>query len=152
MTYSVNPFPESLRIAQYIKEHTSPDDCIGILGSEPQILFYAQRHSATGYTDTYELMKKHDYAPHMQKEMISEIESARPKYLIFVNISYSWLEKRYPESMVVRWFEQYQKKFYSIVGVIDIVSPTQTIYRWDEEAAGYSPTSSYWLAVFRRKT
>lgn len=152
MTYGVNPFPESLRIAQYIKEHTSPDDCIGILGSEPQILFYAKRKSATGYTDTYELMKKHDYAPHMQKEMISEIESARPKYLIFVNISYSWLGKRYPESMVVRWFEQHQKKFYRIVGVIDIVSPTQTIYRWDEEAAGYSPTSSYWLAVFRRKT
>lgn len=156
MTYRVNPFPESLRIAQYIKERTSPDDCIGILGSEPQILFYAQRHSATGYSDTYELMKKHDYALHMQKEMIREIESARPKFLIFVNIPASWLVNKDSKRVIFRWSEQYHKKFYQKVGVIDIIvsldRTIHTIYRWDEQAVGYSPKSRFWLTVYRRKT
>ena len=43
LTYGTNPFPESLKIAQYLKEHTSSEDSIAVLGSEPQIYFYAHR-------------------------------------------------------------------------------------------------------------
>ena len=51
--YGANPFPESIRIAQYLREHTNASDTIAILGSEPQIYFYSHRHSATGYIYTY---------------------------------------------------------------------------------------------------
>jgi 4-amino-4-deoxy-L-arabinose transferase-like glycosyltransferase len=49
LIYPENPFLESVRIAGYVREHTGPDDTIAVLGSEPEIYFYAQRHSATGY-------------------------------------------------------------------------------------------------------
>ena len=58
-----------------------------MFGSEPQIFFYARRHSATGYIYTYSLMEKHDYALAMQKEMIAEVESSKPKFLIDVQVS-----------------------------------------------------------------
>jgi hypothetical protein len=150
-TYSGNPFCESLEIARYIKENSSKNDLVAILGSEPQILFYAQRHSATGYTDTYELMKKHDYALQMQKQMIREIESARPKFLVFVKIPLSWLVGPNSEKMIFEWFRSYQEKYYKLVGVIDIISQDQTIYRWDKDAVGYQPRSKYWITVFMRK-
>jgi 4-amino-4-deoxy-L-arabinose transferase-like glycosyltransferase len=73
MIYQANPFPESVRVAEYVRQHTSPNDTIAVLGSEPQIYFYAKRHSATGYIYTYGLMEPQKYAHQMQHEMIREI-------------------------------------------------------------------------------
>ena len=53
-----NPFPESVKIGDYIREHSNPDDKIAVLGSEPQIYFYSKRLSATGYIYTYGLMER----------------------------------------------------------------------------------------------
>jgi len=150
-TYGLNPFPESLEIGRYINEHTTNDDRIAVIGSEPQIYFYARRRAATGYIYTYALMENHDFASRMQQEMILEIELARPKYLIFVNIPSSWLVR--PESIkdIFAWFDRYRDEFYEVAGIIDILSQDRTLYRWDEEAIGYSPKSRFWLAVFVRR-
>jgi 4-amino-4-deoxy-L-arabinose transferase-like glycosyltransferase len=82
MAYDLRPFPESIEVARYIEEHSSEDDRIAVIGSEPQIYFYSKRLSATGYIYTYALMEEHDYALKMQKEMITEIYSTGLKYII----------------------------------------------------------------------
>ena len=89
MVYRKNPFPESVRVAEYLRDHTDVGDTIAVLGSEPQIYFYSNRHSATGYIYTYRLMEPQFYARQMQEEMIRQIESARPKYLIFIGVTSS---------------------------------------------------------------
>ncbi len=150
-TYRGNPFCESLEIARYIKEHSTEDDSIAVIGSEPQIYFYADRRSATGHIYTYALMETHQYASKMQKEMIAEIESARPKFLVFVNIPTSWLVRPNSDQSIFKWFGQYSHDHYRQVGIIDIVSPGQAVYRWDKELAGYSPRSKYFVVVFQRK-
>jgi hypothetical protein len=78
MIYGPNPFSEAVRVAEYLQAHTNPTDTIAILGSEPEIYFYAHRHSATGYIYTYGLMEPQRYAVQMQREMMREIEVARP--------------------------------------------------------------------------
>src|ERR1035437_2228674 len=50
--YGANPFPEALQVGEYLKSHASPGARIAVLGSEPEIYFYANRHSATGYIYT----------------------------------------------------------------------------------------------------
>src|SRR5262249_58180156 len=45
--YGRNPFPESVEVARYIRERSAPGDRIAVVGSEPQIYFYAHRRSAT---------------------------------------------------------------------------------------------------------
>lgn len=150
LTYGANPFPESLEIARYISENSSKEDRIAILGSEPQIYFYAKRRSATGHIYTYALMENHNYAEQMQEEMIREIESVRPKYIIFVSISTSWLARPDSIQTIFQWFDLYQKKYYQRVGVIDIFSNQSTVYRWGEESYPYAPRSPFWLAVFER--
>lgn len=151
MTYGFNPFPESLKIAEYIKTNSSSNDTIAIFGSEPQIYFYSDRRSASGYIFTYQLMEPHPYALQMQKEMIQQIETAKPKFLIFVNVSTSWLVMPTSKKLIFDWFNQYHQQYYRPVGIVDIVSRNQTIYRWNENAVGYTPRSKYWLAVFERK-
>ena len=126
--YKANPFPESIRIAEYLREHTSPDDTIAVLGSEPQIYFYSHRHSATGYIYTYSLMEQQPYALRMQREMIDEISRSRPKYLVFVGIDVSWLRTPGSERLIFNWLNEYAEENYSLSGLVNLVSPDRTDY------------------------
>jgi hypothetical protein len=65
--YGRNPFPESIEIANYIKADSAPSDRIAVIGSEPQIFFYADRRSATGYIYTYGMLEQQKYALTMQQ-------------------------------------------------------------------------------------
>jgi hypothetical protein len=139
-----------MHIAQYIRNHTAPTDRIAVLGSEPQIYFYAKRPAATGYIYTYGLMEDHQFALRMQKEMIAEIENAKPAYIVFVNVSASWLNRDNSEKLIFKWATEYIKA-YTLVGIADI-QDDQTIYRWDHEVNNYVPRSKNVLFVFRRKS
>ena len=147
--YGPNPFPESIRIAEYIKAHSEKKDKIATLGSEPQIYFYSNRHSATGYIYVYGLMEDQRYALKMQKEMAEEIEKANPKYLIFVNIPTSWLANPRSERYILEWLQEYLTNKFSLVGVVDILSNDHTVYRWENEAMNYVPRSPYFLCVYK---
>src|SRR5437016_14140955 len=103
MVNGTNPFPESIKIGEYLRAQSSPTDTIAVLGSEPQIYFYAQRHSATGFIYTYGLMEPQKYARRMQEEMIHEIESARPKFLVSVVMVKFWLWRPDFERLMFSW-------------------------------------------------
>jgi len=153
--YGLNPFPESLEIAEYIKKHTSKNDRIAVIGSEPQIYFYSQRRSATGYIYTYPLMEPHKYALKMQQEMIQEIESVSPKILVFVRVLGSWASSwglnRESERLIFFWFQQYVEKYYEMVGVVDIITPEKTVYKWGDKSIKYTPVSKAFLFILKRK-
>ena len=63
-----------------IKSGSTKNTRVAVLGSEPEILFYSGRRSATGYIYMYPLMEKHSYASRMQEEMIRELEAALSAY------------------------------------------------------------------------
>jgi len=149
LIYGRNPFPESVPIGRYIREHTAPGDRVAVVGSEPQIYFYAGRRSATGYIYTYPLMELQPYATGMQQAMIREIESADPRYVVFVRAVGSWLVRENSDKTIFGWFEQYQQNL-KRVGVVDIPSRQETVYRWGDDAATYAPRSDVWLMIFER--
>ena len=114
--YGSNPFPESAGIANYLAAHTSPDETITVLGSEPQIYFLARRHSASGYIYLYPLTEPQPLAARMQKEFISEIETARPRYVVFVNIAFvlafRHLSRQTPsEHPILNWWDSYSQNY-----------------------------------------
>jgi hypothetical protein len=146
--YGWNPFPESLVIADYIKNHTSRDDRIAVIGSEPQIYFYAERPAATSYIYMYPLMERHPYAARMQSEMIRQIEAARPTFLVYVRVYTSWLATPESEQALSRWLPEYGRQF-ERVGVVDMTEPIR--YVWGDEARTYSPRSELWLGLWRRR-
>lgn len=148
--YAPNPFPEALRIADYLQAHTSPDARVAILGSEPELYFYARRHSATGYIYVYPLMEPQPYAPAMQQEMISEIEAARPEIIVVVNVAISWAVRSDSDTRIFAWLQKYVPEHYELDGIADILP--QTEYRWGDQARAYHPTSPYTVEVFKRRT
>jgi hypothetical protein len=147
--YVANPFPEALQIGEYLKSHASPGARIAVLGSEPEIYFYAHRHSATGYVYTYSLMESQPYALQMQKQTIAEIEAARPEFVVFVNVPMSFGMLPNSERLIFSWADWYLRSQYEKIGAVDMNEPTQ--YVWGDAAQGYQPRSRSFIDVFKRK-
>jgi 4-amino-4-deoxy-L-arabinose transferase-like glycosyltransferase len=84
--YPGNPFAESTRVAELVSRKTAPTDRVLIVGSEPQILFYARRRSASRYILTYPLMMDVEGAAARQVEMFAEAEAAQPPLIVVVNV------------------------------------------------------------------
>lgn len=150
--YGPNPFIESLVIAHYIQQHTSPGDKVFVFGSEPQIYFYTKRRAATGYLYTYPLTESHPFVSQMQKELILDVEESKPKYLVSVNILGSWYNYANPKlnEWIFNWFSRYSSEYYKQVGFIDLISRSKTEYVWGPEAATYVPQSKYWVAILEK--
>jgi hypothetical protein len=121
MIYGRNPFNEASKIGEYIERNTQPNERIMVLGSEPEIYFYAHRRSASGYIYMYSFTEPQPFALRMQKEMIREVERTRPKYILVVAILMSWKEYNPQISELLTWVEEYFKLNYSLVGVADMV-------------------------------
>jgi hypothetical protein len=146
-----NPFPEAAGIAEYIAGHSGKDARLAVLGSEPEIFFLARRHSATSYIYTYGLMEPQPYALQMQNEMIRDLEAARPEYVVVVNIATSWLKRPASPTHLEDWWGAYGDQHYQVDGIVDIVSPDHTEYRWGAAAAGYAPQSQNTILVVKRR-
>lgn len=148
MIYSDSPFAESIRIGQYLREHTNRDDTIAVLGSEPEIYFYAQRHSATGYIYTYGLMEPQKYARQMQDEMIHEIERASPKYLISVVMFDSWLWRPGSERLIFNWANEYAAQNYTAAGLVNM-TPRETDYFFGDVPPSVESLKNY-ILIYQR--
>jgi hypothetical protein len=149
--YGINPFIESIPVANYIKKNSTPTDKIAVLGSEPQIYFYADRTSATGYIYTYNLMEPHEYALTMQQEMIKEIENNNPKFIVYSTIPTSWLYNEKSNRYIFDWIQPYLAEKYINSGVVDFKSNTEINYYWEEDVYNNTQPSRTQLLIYKRR-
>jgi hypothetical protein len=80
---------------------------IAVLGSEPEIYFYSHRRSATGYIYMYPLMETHPYAAQMQQELITQIDTNNPDYIVYLDFRNSWLGRPETPRVFDRWWRNY---------------------------------------------
>lgn len=150
--YGANPFPESLAIGQFIKSRTSHDEKIAIIGNEPQILFYSQRRSATGYIYIYPLIENHPYAFQMQEEMIQEIEFAQPKLLLYTQILPSWYSKFPAEEKLLQWFSAYVSDHDTLIARLEYEPSAQVReFLTDPSSLQAPPKRTFWISIYERK-
>ncbi len=91
--YGNNPFAESLWVGSYLKKNSRPSDRIFIFGSEPQVLFYAERRSASRYMYVYPLMFAVEGVRERQRQALEEVRSSRPRFIVGVFLPSSLLEQ-----------------------------------------------------------
>jgi hypothetical protein len=118
-------FPEGKAVADYIRDHSSSQDQVAIFGSEPEIFFYSRRRSATGYIYMYPLMEKQPFALQMQNDMIHEVETAQPKFVIFVDNQLSWgwgfnWDASEPHMNFIMWIRRYVDAHYDLTAEVPI--------------------------------
>jgi hypothetical protein len=146
-TYGLNPFSEGLEIGTWLKENTEEDETIAVLGSEPQIYFYAKRKSATGYIYMYPLMENQPMAKTMQEEMVREIETAAPRYVVWVHDVNSWAPTKKSVTHIFDWFNEFQAN-YRVVGWSETRVKGSHVY-WGLPTT-WPPTSAAWIGVYER--
>jgi 4-amino-4-deoxy-L-arabinose transferase-like glycosyltransferase len=76
--YPDNFFDLMPSVATRLAQKTRPDDKVYVFGSEPELLFYAKRLSATRYIILFPLYGAYSDALEKQKATIEEISRARP--------------------------------------------------------------------------
>jgi hypothetical protein len=151
MTYGFNLFPEAQEVARHIAAHSVPGDRIAVLGSEPEIFFYAKRLSATGHIYMYGLMEPQPYARTMQWQAIREIEQSAPAWLVFVNSPYSWLIRPDSDRTLLGWYAGYVEKYYEPAGLVELLSREKTAYTWSDTVSVRDARSQDLIMVYRRK-
>lgn len=154
--YPGNPFPESAAIARYIQDHSSPADTVAVLGSEPEIFFLSHRHSATGFIYVYSLTEPQPLAPRMGREFISQIETARPAFVVPVNMALSWYSLVLPQSLryaatIQNWWAAYSTN-YDLVGAIKISPDGSPRFSRDKMALNRLDPANADLLIYRRKS
>jgi len=152
MIYGPDPFPEAEVVAGYIREHSPPVARLAVLGSEPEIYFLARRHSATGYIYTYGLMEPQPFARKMQDEMIAQIETNAPEFVVFAeNPLLSWGRQPDSDPKIFEWWNSCRTN-YTRVGVADVISTTETKFAWGAEATTrYGKIRGLGLEIFQRE-
>lgn len=87
--YGSQPFIEAKEVANQIKNMTTPSDKILIMGSEPEILYYSGRLSATRFDIMYPLFLDTGLEKKYQQEAIDTLET--PEVIVEVH---SWFSMR----------------------------------------------------------
>ncbi len=140
-TWVESTFSEAPRIGRYFREHSSPSARIAVLGSEPEVYFYARRHSATGYIYTYGLMEPQRYARRMQEEMIAEIERTQPEYVVYVHSPTTWGRQTASDDRILTWAEQLLAAHYEPLEAAS--SPSFQTFRRKSSAAGLQSATTF---------
>ena len=140
-----SPFTEMPAVGDYIRNHSSAGASMAVIGSEPELYFYAQRPPATGYLYTYPLVEKQPLAAKMRAEMIGEIETNKPEYLVFVNNPGSGADTN-----LFAWFAHYSGAHYTRVAAVEQIGPDKTKFVADASIKNYHKTGPEYVGVFRR--
>lgn len=148
--YGFTPFLQSIQIAKYVKANTKKNDKVLVFGSEPQIYFYSDRRSSTGYIYTYALLENHSNSLKMQREMIIEIERTKPELIVNFPVMY-WDPRWYSNMYIFDW-AHYFFKDYQLIGMIDFDDNNNTIYHWGKDALRYYPNKpDICISILKRK-
>lgn len=123
-----NIFCAAPTIANFLREHSAPDDKIAVLGSEPELYFYSDRRSASGFIYMYPLMEEQPFARQMQRQLQNEVEQARPKLLVVVTVPMGWQIGPWSDLSVVDWVNRYAFASYHIIGAVNVSSAGDADY------------------------
>ncbi|PYK74391.1 MAG: hypothetical protein DME39_07445 [Verrucomicrobia bacterium] len=89
----------------------------------------------------------------MQREIMREVEAARPKYPVVVAVATSWLRWPNSEIEIFAWIDRYTAEKFRLDGLVNIVSRERTDYYLplsvDPRSIQLSP---FYVLVFERKT
>jgi hypothetical protein len=149
--YGTSPFSESVEIGRYLRANTKEGDRILVMGSEPQLPFYAGRLSATSYLYTYGLVEIQPYNRQMQQEYISQAEKAKPEFVLFINVANSWMIHPDAPRDIKKWGDQYMVNNYSPVGLVEVHHDRPADFFWNEEARLRKPQTVEFILILKKK-
>jgi hypothetical protein len=145
--YWNEPFVEVRRIGTYIKAHSLPHDRILNFGAEPEVMFYAQRKSASGFLYAYPLIENQKYADQLRQQWFSEIENSQPAYLLFSYNGSTWIVDS-TSRQCFEWFDNF-KKDYVRCAVVNINPKGNSEYYYGKDCDTIKTNGISYLELYK---
>ena len=79
-------------VGEYLRERTEPGEPVLVIGSEPQIYFYAQRPSSTRMVISYPMIAPYTFSNRLRDAYFAGLAVNQPRYLVMVNVVQSHSE------------------------------------------------------------
>jgi hypothetical protein len=87
----------------------------------------------------------------MQRELIHDIETAKPLYLIDVHLPTSWAATINSDQEIVHWSRDYEAIHYDLVGKVVPRDHGHADFLWGPDAATKEKDAWMTILVFKRK-
>ena len=150
--YPEELFPEAAEAAAYIRSHSRPEDRVVVIGSDPQIYFYAGRRSAIGYMYLFPLFEDHPYVSKMQHEFMDQVEAGRPRFIVLMRTADQWLSP--VMDPVWDWTQRFLAEHYRPVGLIEVIVSGKSRRGgqsyWGADLDINRPHPDEWVGVYER--
>ncbi len=91
------PFATAAEVGRDLAEQTTPQELILVVGSEPEIYFYAQRPSTCRMAIMYPMTGRYTFSAALQKDFFAQWDSLKPRYVVTTTLSTSYSD--WPESV-----------------------------------------------------
>jgi 4-amino-4-deoxy-L-arabinose transferase-like glycosyltransferase len=148
--YGIEPFPEAKVIGDFIRDRTERRDQIALIGSEPEIYYYADRRVPSKHAYFSFLVEDNSRSREMQREFIRDLEKAIPKYLVFFQHPASLQLGQKADRAIFEWLNQFIGRNYKLVGLVDMISLDETRYVWSDEDPAYQRRGEFYIGIFER--
>jgi len=138
--YGTQLFNVSPLVGSWVREITSPDECIYIFGTEPQMAFYAERRLCTCHILTDPVMGPYKRAEEFQEQVIENIRAGRPAVVIMIREGTSTLMRTLDNRLFKFLSEGYlDENYVAVAGVFtqdpDCTMPSPKVIRGAERYA-----------------
>ena len=151
--YGLNPFPESMVVADKLNTLLKPDDKIAVLGTEIQMYVYTNKKSPSRFAGSGALLEfPVQQSNEWQKEFIADVEKAAPRFLVFYSHPISWMANPKTENLIFPWLNKFSTEKYKLFGFADMYD-NMTNYVWapNPDLINKPPKSNYKIYIFERK-
>ena len=150
--YYGHPFREAVKVGEYLSKNSEEGDEVLVVGAEPQINFYSQRKSVTGYIYTYPFFENHPFVDQMSDEWMEEIRSNPPKYIVLMGHWITYIDR---ENEIFKKIWDFSTEFiengnYQRVGIVDIPID-DGIAVFGLEVKNREPESENWIYVYEKQ-
>lgn len=150
VTYTEGCFPEMMAIGKQLRARMAPGDKLGILGSEPELYFYANCRAATGYLYTYPLMESQPIATWMQEDFCAQLEAGNPKFVVMVQNNNSWMAGPRSNRSLFPRLEKWMSGRYRIIGTVESAPNARDFEEhWGPEAATHVFKAPFRMVVLQ---
>jgi len=85
VVYGNDVFSRSAAVGSYLRVLINKNDTVFVLGSEPQLLFYAHAIAPTRFCIFYPLVQPSPYRSKFREELVSALKQRPPEFLVAIN-------------------------------------------------------------------
>lgn len=125
--YEMNPFPEAPALGRWIAARSHASDSVFVYGSEPELLFYARRRSASRYNFVYPVTMPLPAAAGRQRELLAELDAAPPLFVVAAFARASLAEGPGTPPDLERGLRERLERDYDLVAVVPYREDRSTV-------------------------